>query len=172
MNPRMLKVYGPYKVPFTRQSHGSGKMIEGKHMREFAEDLPDRFIMAKQGCYIFALRAGRGATPWYIGKSGKSFRQECFTPHKLNKYNRALFEGKRGTPVLYFVALPGQKKKISAKIITEVETYLIGIAKAANPKLLNVSKTKPPKWGILGVVRSRTGKPSATETAFRKMMCV
>jgi len=145
-------------------------MISGEHGRMFWAKLKDTLISKKQGCYVFALRAGRGATPWYVGKAGKSFQQECFGSHKLIKYNTALFAGRVGSPVLYFVALPGKKKKISAKILSDLETYLIRVAKDSNPKLLNKINTKPPKWGIAHVVRSGQGKLTKGESSFRKML--
>jgi hypothetical protein len=146
MSRKMLKVFGPYKVPVRKQKSGRGKMIDKEHERQFWEKIRDQELEKKQGCYIFALRAAKGATPWYVGKAGKSFQQECFTSDKLNKYNKSLFDGRQGTPVLFFVALEGRKKKISSQTIKEVETYLIRVAKEANRDLINKSKTKPPNW--------------------------
>jgi len=170
MSRKMLKVFGPYKVPVRKQKSGHGKMIDKEHECKFWDKIRDEGLERKQGCYIFALRAGRGATPWYVGKAGKSFEQECFALDKLNKYNKALFEGKKGTPVLFFVALDGKKKKIAGKTIKEVETYLIQVAKDANRELINKSKTKPPNWGITRVVRGGQGRPLAAELLFRTML--
>jgi hypothetical protein len=170
MSKTMLKVFGPYKVPIRKPKSGRGKRIDKEHEREFWDVIHDEELKRKQGCYIFALRAAKGATPWYVGKAGISFQQECFSPDKLNKYNRSLFDGKQGTPVLFFVALDGKKKKIAKQTIKEVEAYLIRVAKEANPDLINRSKTKPPNWGIMRVVRGGMGKPSVAESLFRTMM--
>lgn len=170
MGFRMLKVFGPFKVPSQRHKSGAGRMIGREHDIPFWNKANSPLLKRKQGCYIFALRAGRGATPWYVGKAGKSFQQECFTPDKLNKYNEALFKGKKGTPVLFFVALPDKKKKIAASIIKDIETHIIRLAKDANPHILNKSKTKSPRWGIERVIRGKQGKPNSNETAFRKML--
>ncbi|MEW5796295.1 MAG: hypothetical protein AB1772_08020 [Candidatus Zixiibacteriota bacterium] len=145
-------------------------MIAATHGKVFWQKLKDKSILRKQGCYVFALRAGKGATPWYVGKSGKSFQQECFAAHKLVKYSQALFAGKQGAPVLFFVALPGKKNKIAVRVIYEIETYLIQTAKVANPKLLNKSQSKPPKWGIAHVVRGGKGKRNKTDVAFCNML--
>ena len=171
MSFRMLSVYGPYRIPFERHSTSrKRKMILAEHGRMFWEKLKDKQILKKQGCYVFALQAGRGATPWYVGKSGKSFQQECFASHKLNRYNAALFAGKQGTPVLFFVALPGKKSKVAVRVINDIETYLIQTAKLANPKLLNKSKSKSPKWGISHVVRGGKGKANRSEGTFCNML--
>ena len=170
MGFRMLSVKGPIKVQFNKQRSGHGKRIEKEHQNPFWQRASEPLLEKKQGCYVFALRAGRGSTPWYVGKASKSFQQECFTSDKLQKYNRALFGGKKGSPVLFFVTLPGKKMKISARTIKDVETYLIGVAKETNPNLLNKSKTKTPAWGIKAVYRGGQGKPNQTERAFRKML--
>lgn len=170
MGFRMLSVLGPFKVPFHKHSLGFGKRIEKEHQNQFWTKANEPFLMKKQGCYVFALQAGRGSTPWYVGKAGKSFQQECFTSDKLNKYNRALFAGRKGSPVLFFVTLSGKKKKIGTSTIRDVETYLIKVAMETNPNLLNKSKTRRPAWGIKGVCRGGMGKPTGRERAFRKML--
>jgi hypothetical protein len=171
MSLRMLHVFGPFRIPVQKHPRfRKVKLIEAKHGRAFWEKLKDRQIAKKQGCYVFALRAGKGATPWYVGKAGKSFKQECFGFHKLSLYNSALFSGKQGTPVLFFVALPGKKNRVAAKIINQIETYLIQIAKLANPDLLNKKKTKPLRWGIAHVIRGGKGKATAGERTFLNML--
>jgi hypothetical protein len=43
------------------------------------------------GCYVYAIRAGRGIMPWYVGKAVKqTFDRECLTDHKLVRYNSVL----------------------------------------------------------------------------------
>ena len=170
---RMLQVYGPFAVPFARIRARSSKWIGNEHSKRFWDKVRDSHLHKKQGCYVFCLRAGKGFTPWYVGKAAKSsFQKECFTPHKLNKFNEALSKGKNGTPILFFIALSGKKIKIGAAIIEEVETFLIRAGKDANPSLLNKSKTKPSNWGITGVIRGQQGKPKKVEVAFSKMMAI
>ena len=98
-------------------------------------------------------------------------KRECLALHKLTHYNRALFDGGKGTPVLFFIVAQGNRKAISYKIINDVEKYLIQTAVNENPKLLNKQNTKNlPRWGIFGVVRSEQGKSTKESRAFKKMM--
>lgn len=57
----------------------------------------------ERGCYVFAIRAGRGFTPIYVGKATKSFKQECLNSANKHKFADGLADYKKGTPVLYFV---------------------------------------------------------------------
>ena len=57
------------------------------------------------------------------------------------QYNKLLFKGLKGTPVMFFVALPGAKKKIPTLDIDDIETFLIQSAKSRNPEVLNSKKT-------------------------------
>lgn len=63
-------------------------------------------IAHARGTYVFAVRAGRGARPVYVGGATRNFKQEVFTPHKLEKYQRCLADFKKGTPILYSSVLP------------------------------------------------------------------
>ncbi len=58
-----LFVVGPIDIGFAKQSKGPGKMIESEHARLFWEHAIAEAVSDKQGCYVFALRAGRGYTP-------------------------------------------------------------------------------------------------------------
>ena len=116
------------------------------------------------------MRAGRGMTPAYVGKTNKGFGQECFTPDKLGKYNRCLSTYKRGTPVLFLVTYPRRQGRQNNTHIGDLEVFLIQTGVAANPELLNVQNTKAADWNIIGVLRSGAGKPSAAAGAFRKLM--
>jgi hypothetical protein len=149
-------VQGPFDVPAYKLAAARHiSAIEGK---QFWGSYPD---MAKEcGCYIFALRAAKGYRPIYIGKATKSFYQEVFTVHKLNKYNEGLISQKRGTPVLFFVSLNKTKGKVNASAIDEVESFLIQSGIMANENLLNSRKTKVESWSIGGIVRSGSGARS------------
>ena len=100
------------------------------------------------GCYIFAIRAGRGVLPWYVGKTERaSFRKEVFTPHKLVLYAEAL-HGRKGTGLIYFLpnVTPGGKfrkpslNKVPA--IGALEELLIATCLQRNTDLLNKRTTK------------------------------
>jgi hypothetical protein len=167
----ILEVYGPFKVPCKKQRFGSSKRIERDLIKDFWNELKGQHLPAKQGCYVFALRSGKGYSPWYVGKTARSMEKECFAFHKLEIYNKALFEGIKGTPVLFFITQPGSKIKMSKAIIRDLEPFLIQSAKSQNPNLLNTQQTKNlPKWGIKGVIRGGMGKPSAGSRQLKKMM--
>ncbi|MCX6831927.1 MAG: hypothetical protein NT028_07285 [candidate division Zixibacteria bacterium] len=170
-----LEVLGPVEIPFTRQTKGLGKRIDDGKRATFWNHYLAVTCKDKQGCYVFALRSGKGFTPYYVGKAGKKsggrLGGEVFADHKLRKYNSVLFEGSKGTPVIFFVVPPGSKKIVPNKILGEVEKYLIQAAKYENDQLVNVQHTKNlPKWGIVGVIRGGQGKPAATSMKFSKMM--
>ena len=162
-------VYGPFEVGF--ESSGAIKRVEGEHRSEFWARREVAHLRKKQGCYVFAIRAGKGFTPWYVGRASKGFEQEIFAPHKLGHYNRALFRGSKGTPVMFFVAPQGSKKKVNTKALEQMEKELIQFALKRNPHICNVQGTKNlPQWSIKGVVRSSPGKPDAASRSFRTMM--
>ena len=163
-----LKLFGPYEVKCP--SGGPVKFIDKNEKKAFLEVLDDESVSSKQGCYIFALRAGKGFSPWYIGKATKSMRQECMGTHQLQHYNAVLSKGKKGTPVMFFVAPEGTKKKVPRKICDEIESMLIQSAMYENDEIRNIQKTKEPAWGIGGVIRGGKGKTSKSEAAFSKMM--
>jgi hypothetical protein len=70
-----------------------------------------RELGTERGCYVFAIRAGKGVTPIYVGKATKSFKQECFNPSNRHKFSNGMADYVKGTPVLYFVRHPKQKGK-------------------------------------------------------------
>lgn len=165
-----LEVIGPIDVPFQKQQTGSAKHIGKDEVARFWKDLAAHSISAKNGCYVFALRASKGFQPWYVGKATKGMKQECLQAHKLTHYNHVLFKGRKGTPVLFFVVPGGNLKKVPKKVVDELETFLIQSALSKNPKLSNVQKTKLPVWTVKGVIRGGQGKPSATHKQFRTLM--
>ena len=129
-------------------------------------------IATQAGCYVFAFKASKGYKPVYAGKATKSFKQEVFTPHKLNHFNTGLGHQKKETPVLFFVCLNKTSGAVSESAIDEAESYLIQAGLAANADLLNDKKTKVATWSINGIVRSKAGKPSAAACELRKCIKV
>ncbi len=163
-----LVVHAPIEIPF--RENGNLKFIEGVHVRAFWKQRTAKAIAAKQGCYVFALRASRGYTPWYVGKATKTFKQEALGWYQLNHYNAVLFDGRKGTPVMFIIAPRGNKKAVPKATCGQIETFLIQTAYAENPEIRNRQQTKMPDWTIKGVVRPTQGKPTTTEQAFNTMM--
>jgi hypothetical protein len=131
---------GPHKIPFEQKA--GGRILHHKQFWGQSDELAQ--LAAERGCYVLAMQAGKGATPLYVGKAEKSFKQECFNQSNLHKFYAALAEYKKGTPVLYFIRHPKQKGKTNAKQIGEIENFLIQNAVVRNPDLQNVHGTKKP----------------------------
>jgi hypothetical protein len=165
-----LEVIGPISIPFQSFPKGSAKHIGKAEVKAFWATNDAKAVAEKQGCYVFALKAAKGFRPWYVGKATKSMEQECMHSHKLAHYNEVLFKGAKGTPVLFFVVLGGNKKKVSASVIDEMETFFIQTVLTKHPEIQNIQKTSVPEWTVKGVVRGGKGKPKKNASDFRKMM--
>ncbi len=159
-------VEGPFRVPVKKQK--IGRSITTGEASIFWEENPPLAKVGVIGCYVFCFRAGKGFKPVYIGKATKSFKQEVFTDHKRNKYNEALANQAKGTPVLFFVVLEKSKGPVNKKAIDEAESYLIQSGLAANKNLMNDKKTSVEKWSINGIVRSAQGKNTNASTDLKK----
>jgi len=168
--PKDLIIHGPIEIPFRKQRNGNAKQILNQHVAAFWALAAAQAIARKQGCYIFALRAAKGFCPWYVGKATRSFRQEALGHYQLNHYNDVLFDGRKGTPVLFFVAPDGNRLVVPDATCNAIETFLIQSAYAENPDICNRQQTKIPDWTIKGVVRPDQGQPTKLEASFRKMM--
>ncbi len=79
-------VQGPFKIPIYQGRNG--RIVRSEESGEFFRR--HQSLGARRGCYVLAMRAGRGITPTYVGKATKTFKQECFTPDKLGKCNETL----------------------------------------------------------------------------------
>jgi hypothetical protein len=165
-----LEVIGPIPIPFQKNGMASAKHIGKDEAKEFWDQAEAEVIADKQGCYVFALKAAKGYRPWYVGKATKTMKQECLHFHKLAHYNQVLFKGRKGTPVLFFVVLGGNKKKVSAKVIDEMETFFIQTALTKHPEIQNIQKANLPDWTVKGVVRGGQGKVKQNAREFRTMM--
>jgi hypothetical protein len=164
-----LQVEGPFEIDY--ELNGSAKRVSRSDGVAFWSFEGVSHLRNKQGCYVFAIRAGKGFTPWYVGQASNGFEQESFTDHKRDHYNDALFRGRRGTPVLFFVTPPGSKRKVAQKELTHMEKELIQYALAKNPDLCNIQHTRTlPQWSIAGVIRSRQGQPTKAARRFKLMM--
>lgn len=159
-------VCGPFDVRF---DGGAEKHITAQHGREFWQG-PAEECVAGSGIYIFGVKTPRNYVPIYVGKATRSFKQEVFAPHKLNHYNAALFERRKGKPVIFLLVRHRRRGKASAGVVGEVERYVIQIAKEANPGLLNTHHAGAGKWAIVGVGTKKQGKPTGAISAFRQML--
>ncbi|MDE0440870.1 MAG: hypothetical protein OXL38_01995 [Gammaproteobacteria bacterium] len=142
--------------------------LEARRVREFWADVEDgtTSLSEGRGCYIFAIKAGRGITPWYVGVSTTGFKRECFQPPKQVIYQKAYNEVRRGKPVLILVARVTEGGRLSRRMLDGreagfVETTLMHRAWSRNPKLKNVSGLAVARQlKIPGLLNSEPGAPS------------
>lgn len=167
MNPMVdFSVHGPFEVP---TYHGkAGRIVRAEEGRSFFETHPT--WAKRRGCYVFAMRAGRGMTPTYVGKATRTYGQECFTADKLGKCNQTLVDYERGTLIVFLVAAPAGRGRPAEKQIQLVEDFLIQVGVAANNELLNVEGTKQAGWALTGLIRSSRGRPSEAAKDFKSIM--
>jgi len=168
--PTTFKVVGPVEV---RREGGKGGIITRQEGTDFWARAPEaKTVAGQQGCYVFATRAGRGYTPWYVGKTTNSMRGECFQPDKTQKYNEALQKAGHGRPMLFFVVrCSGARGRVPSAAIGDMEKQLIHDGLQKNDRLLNThNRNNLPCWAIKGVVRSGKGAPSRPAVKFRTMM--
>lgn len=157
--------HGPY--PMTTTKKNAGREISKSDISKFWGMAS--LMIDCVGVYVFGIRAGGAISPFYVGRATKSFAQEVFSPDKLNKYHSGLREYRRGAPVWFFVCHPSTKKgKPSVSHIKALEKLLIQQCALVNPDLINVHHKALPKWGISGVVRSKTKKPSKSAKELRE----
>jgi len=164
--PTRFNVSGPLTVP-VRQGHAA-KTITSDNVKQFWARHPD--AGKHRGCYLFAIRAGRGLPPAYVGRATKTFKQEVFASDKRARYQQVLADYRKGAPVLFFIVAPRQTGKPNTQHIRELERFLIQVAAAANPALLNIMGTKSEQWSVAGVLRSGQGKRSYAAASLIKAL--
>jgi hypothetical protein len=190
------QIFCPIEIP--RQSN---KLIESNKtiLSSFWERTNEEYeqkISEGIGCYIFSIGAGGGNKPLYIGMTKSSFRNECFTDHKLKHYNNSI-AGRIGVPYLTLIikmtgkndnkmAEPKKNIERSRGKITKItidknghkdidllETLLIGSCLKKNPELSNVSETTIYKDLIVpGFINNPTGRNSDAINEFIKIIGV
>lgn len=159
-----FEVHGPFDIDFEKRPGGRTLVFDG-----FWSEASDAFYLAEErGCYVFAIR-NKGLTPLYVGKAGKTFRQETFNQANRHKYHNGFSEYGKGRPVMYFVVHPRQKGPTNARQIAEIEDFLIQAGVAKNPDIQNVRGAQKPEWSIKGVIRNGAGKRKPAEIDFARL---
>jgi hypothetical protein len=169
-------LYGPFELP--RQNRRID--TDPERLKEFWSlvDEDDDGLAGACGCYVFAIRAGNGATPWYVGKAERqSFKSECITPHKLNIYDDVLSSGK-GTPLLYFYSRITPGKNVFSKPsksrhsdVQYLEKMLISYALRRNRNLSNKRDTKMLRELVVpGLLNGKKGAQTAITKELRSVM--
>ncbi|MGJ7523409.1 hypothetical protein ACSFA0_23215 [Variovorax sp. LT1P1] len=160
-----FEVHGPFEIDYEKRPGGRALVFDGF----WSEESDAGYLASAKGCYVFAMRAGKGLQPIYVGKATKTFRQEAFNPSNRHKYHNGFSTYAKGRPLMYFVVHPNSKGKTNGRQIGKIEDFLIQAGIAKNPDLQNIKGTGQPEWSIKGVVRSGAGKRSSAETQFARL---
>ncbi len=134
-------IHGPFVVPTKPKKIKGGKVTIqqlGDVGASLWKDKDFSKYADKKGCYVFANAVTRGSTPIYVGRTNKSFKNECFATAKKAMLNDFLAGASKTGLKLYFVVL--EHRKDCSEEIDFCETLLIQRCKKANPNLLNVKK--------------------------------
>ncbi|KVX04425.1 hypothetical protein ASL22_07145 [Alcaligenes faecalis] len=172
--------FNPYPaIEIPKQKNGliAADRLSLQNFWKTVDSVFDEAVSSGVGCYIFSIRAGKGALPWYVGLAEKqSFKKECFTAHKINHYNNAI-SARKGTALLTVVPRYTPKNKISTpnpsgyKDIQQLEKMLIGNCLTRNKDLLNLRDTKLLREMIVpGLINTPPGKPPKEIQAFKALL--
>lgn len=161
---RVLAIYGEFQIPC--ESQNRVKRINRANKQQFIDNMNSEYpgLLEKMGVYVFCIRAGRGALPWYVGKTTRPLAQEILDSDKMVKYNDILHTRTRGYPCFYFLAPMSPKgKKVSTTYLPMIEELMIATAYERNPDLANVKLTSGETWCIDGVMGGEGNKRNLTE---------
>ncbi len=163
--------FGPFDMPV------DGVHIDTELSKEFWQSVEDaqQGLQNAIGCYIFAIRAGRGTKPLYVGKTERSFRQEAWQPGKLLLFSKHLDSRKRGTPVLFLIAKQTSRGRFAknSRSIKALEEMLIGTCLLRNHRLLNKKEiNRFLKIEVPGFMNESRGARSAPAKELAKLLGV
>lgn len=114
-------IHGPFEVPYEKRKGGRALVFDNF----WREGSAAEYLADERGCYVFAIRAGRGQQPIYVGKATKTFKQETFNPANRHKCSNGFSDYAKGRPLMFFVVHPAQKGRVNEKQISEIEDFLI-----------------------------------------------
>lgn len=161
-----FKVHGRFEIRYEKRKGGRTLVFDDF----WSGGSRAHYLADERGCYVFAVKTGRGMEPIYVGKATKTFKRETFNPSNKHKYHDGFSEYGKGLPLMFFIVHPDQKGRTNEKEIGKIEQFLIQAGIAKNPGLQNVRGAGRPKWSIRGVVRSSgKGKRTKAEGAFRHL---
>ena len=160
-------VVGPIVIPTERRRTGT-RVIDLDGLGDFWDEAE---CGDRPGCYVFAIRHGRGTMPYYAGRTFGTLEGECFEMHKLRKYDRVLADTVRGTPVMYLVPLVRTRGRVNETAIESLEDTLIKVGLERNDKMANISGSRTLDIVVRGVWETgRRGRRSESATKFAETM--
>jgi hypothetical protein len=167
--------------PFELSRQGPKQIIKKNSLKKLKADLEDweTGLSDACGCYVFTLRAGKGYTPYYIGKSSKrGIAEEALNPSNREKYNEALGDSK-GRPMLFVIPMltpEGRfRKKMqgdgSLEAIDFLEQWLIATAIEKNRDLINNKQTRFLRnIHVAGTFNGRRGEATTASRLLNKAL--
>ena len=159
-------VAGPFDVPLQPDVR-KAKLIDRAKAKSLTAQ-SDGF--ARRGCYVFGIRAGKGARPIYVGMTmSQNLIAEAFNERNVNLVNDYI-NRQKGNPVIYIVYQKAGRGGPAKNCIPEIEEFLVARCAKRNPKLINVHMNKKASWSIAGVINSGSGKPSASASQFSNLI--
>ena len=169
----LFDVYGPLPVEFGDDNE--------RWRAAFWNDVEDQQAEGLKlaiGCYAFCLRNGENSKPWYVGKTlaATGFEGEIFQPHKVSHFKNAN-EVNRGRREIFLFPLLTPEGRFSHALtagqpsIDWLETTLIGMALAKNPRIANLQNTRMLRNiqvpGLCG--ETLPGRPTSAVAAVRSV---
>lgn len=178
-----FKVYGKFEIPLDKDA---SNRIDAADVKAFWQEVEQKKPGLPNACgvYIFGIKgrlknkSSETSMPWYIGKAEKqTFKQECFTHHKLNTYNNTFFDHykSKGSPFLYLMVRQDEGGKFSTPTTSEypgiqfVEKMFIQMGLSVNGELKNVQNTDTLKTTAIKSVMNWRSKESTDITSFKGM---
>lgn len=129
---------------------------EEEVLQTFWDDIGDG---SRRGVYVFGIRAGKGFTPLYVGRTTKQTLKTRVGQHiDSGKFNAMLRAIRKGTPVLFLLSRVGKGRR-SKDAIEELETEFINHAFRKNRDLHNDRGIRKPRYVIRGFGRGRPSDP-------------
>lgn len=163
-----FEVCGPYEIG---REH---KVITEKTCRTYLDSVEfDGDWVNARGCYILAVTAGGGWTPWYVGKAAKTSLHTTALKHRnIVIFNEVLKKQGKAKPVVFLLPkkTPSDKFSTNSTGIAELETMLIGLAFQQNHDLLNISQAKQWKKTELVGVMNTSAHATRAITKLRKTL--
>ena len=166
----IFQTFGPFRIRLDEYRNIPRKL------EEFWAEVEEKIsgLSDAKGCYLFGIKTSGGSwlCPWYVGKTIKSFRAECFQPHKRDIYARSISHYKRANPYLLLIArltAGGDLYKGTGTTSTDfLEKHLISLGIQANPELQNSRDTKLYReLQLRGILNSDGGKPDKATAELR-----
>ncbi|WP_400768750.1 hypothetical protein [Methylosinus sporium] len=137
--------------PFVITRHGPKNLISKQSFIDLREEVEKKRIGLSNacGCYVFAMRAGKGITPFYAGQAcATPLIGEAMNPSNIAKYNDV--PHRKGNPVMFLLPMVTptgklRKRPTNGKPLRSIdflEEWLIATCLIKNPNLINNKKTK------------------------------